>query len=85
MLLHELTMFGCPNRMCKGTVGQFKTSYEVCDNKGIIVNPLLLHNSLSNGDIIVRPKAKHASDVNAMKVLEMEDIPKKAKKGYIGC
>ena len=47
---------------------------------GIIVNPLLLHNLLSNGDIIVKPKTKHASDVNAMKVLGMEDIPTKLKR-----
>ena len=79
----SLPCFGCPNRMCKGTVVKFKTFYEVCDNKGIIVNPLLLHNLLSHGDIIVRPKTKLACDVNAMKVLEMEDIPTKAKKKAI--
>ena len=81
MLLHELTKFGCPNRMCEGIVMEYKISYKVCDNKGNIVNPLFLYNLLSHGDILVKPKTKLACpNANTMKVLEMEHIPKKAKK-----
>ena len=65
----SLPYFSYPNKMCKGIIVQFKTSYKVHDNKGIIVNPLLLHNLLSHGDILVKPKTKHACpNGNAMKV-----------------
>ena len=46
------------------------------------MNPLFLHNLLSQGDIMVKPKTKQAfPDVHAMIDLKMEYIPKKAKKG----